>query len=175
MIAAYALGVWADRASTVMVRGYYALGDWAMPVRIATVIVVLNLALNFVLIWPLAEAGLGVSTAISAAVEVLTLAVIFSRCKAPLGWRSLAAAACGGRPGRRSSWPWPPARHCTGSPPAAGLVNSSPACLRAAGPRRSNLLQSLSAFRRQGTADAAARRKGKGVRTTLVPSSTELP
>ena len=53
----------------------------------------LNLALNLVLIWPLAEAGLGVSTAISAAVETLALATVFSRRKAPLDWRSLATSA----------------------------------------------------------------------------------
>jgi peptidoglycan biosynthesis protein MviN/MurJ (putative lipid II flippase) len=61
-------------------------------VRIAAATVALNLVLNLVLIWtPLAEAGLGVSTAISAAVEVLALAAIFSRYKAPLQGRALAA------------------------------------------------------------------------------------
>ena len=34
MIAAYALGVWAYCASPVMVRGFYALGDCATPVRV---------------------------------------------------------------------------------------------------------------------------------------------
>jgi putative peptidoglycan lipid II flippase len=94
MIAAYALGVWAYCASTVMVRGFYALGDCATPVRVAAGMVALNLVLNLVLIWtPLREAGLGVSTAISAAVEVLVLAAIFSRYRAPLQGRALAATA----------------------------------------------------------------------------------
>ncbi len=94
MIAAYALGVWAYCASPVMVRGFYALGDCATPVRIAAVMVALNLVLNLVLVWtPLREAGLGVSTAVTAVVEVLTLAAIFSRFRAPLQGRSLAATA----------------------------------------------------------------------------------
>ena len=94
MIAAYALGVWAYCASPVMVRGFYALGDCATPVRVAAVVVALNLALNLTLIWtPLREAGLGVSTAISAAVEVLVLAAIFARYRAPLQGRALAATA----------------------------------------------------------------------------------
>ena len=59
MVAAYALGVWADCALTVLVRGFSALANrdagsggrrW----------VALNLALNLVLIWLLGEAGLGV-------------------------------------------------------------------------------------------------------------------
>ncbi len=93
MVAAYAWGVWAYCASTVMVRGFYALGDAATPVRIGAAVVALNLALNLALIWPLEEAGLGVSTALSAAVEVLALAVIFSRRRAPLRWRALALTA----------------------------------------------------------------------------------
>jgi putative peptidoglycan lipid II flippase len=94
MIAAYALGVWAYCASPVMVRGFYALGDCATPVRIAAVMVALNLVLNLVLVWtPLREAGLGVSTAVTAVVEVLTLAAIFSRYRAPLQGRRLAATA----------------------------------------------------------------------------------
>ena len=92
MIAAYALGVWAYCASPVMVRGFYALGDCATPVRVAAMVVALNLALNLTLIWtPLREAGLGVLTAISSAVEVLVLSAIFARSRAPLQGRSLAA------------------------------------------------------------------------------------
>ena len=60
MIAAYALGVWAYCASPVMVRGFYALGDCATPVRIAAVMVALNLVLNLVLdLDAAARGGLG--------------------------------------------------------------------------------------------------------------------
>ena len=51
----------------------------------------LNLLLNFTLIWPMAEAGLAVSTSIAAAVQLVVLTAIFSRRQAPLGWRQLVA------------------------------------------------------------------------------------
>jgi putative peptidoglycan lipid II flippase len=93
MIACYGLGVWAFCALPVVIRGFYALGDTATPVRTAAVIVGLNLALNLTLIWPLAEAGLAVATSISAGVQVLALMVLFSRGKGRLGWSTLAATA----------------------------------------------------------------------------------
>jgi len=91
MIGCYATGVWAYCALPVVVRGFYALGDYAAPVRIAACIVGLNLTLNLTLIWPMAEAGLAVATAASATVQVLLLMLIFSRRKGPLYWRVLAA------------------------------------------------------------------------------------
>ena len=123
MIAAYALGVWAYCASPVMVRGFYALGDCATPVRVAAVVVALNLALNLTLIWtPLREAGLGVSTAISAAVEVLVLSAIFARYRAPLQGRALAATAVRTLVATLlMAFSAAAALHCI--PPAPGLVN----------------------------------------------------
>ena len=91
MIATYASGVWAYCALPVLVRGYYALGDRMTPVRVGVVVVGLNLTLNLVLIWPLAEAGLAVATAVSAAVQASLLAVLFSRRKSPLDWPILGA------------------------------------------------------------------------------------
>ena len=77
----------------VVVRGFYALGDRATPVRVGAGVVGLNLLLNLALIWPLAEAGLAVATSAAATVQVLILAVLFSRRQAPLGWRALAGTA----------------------------------------------------------------------------------
>lgn len=91
MIACYSLGVWAYCAMPVVVRGYYALGDRRTPVRVAWGIVGLNLVLNLVLIWPLAEAGLAVATSLVATVQVLALVTIFSRHRSPLGWSALMA------------------------------------------------------------------------------------
>jgi len=54
MIACYATGVWAYCALPVLVRGYYALGDRMTPVRVGLAAVGLNLALNLLLVWPLA-------------------------------------------------------------------------------------------------------------------------
>jgi putative peptidoglycan lipid II flippase len=91
MIACYSSGVWAYCAMPVVVRGYYALGDRTTPVRVAWAMVGLNLAMNLLLIWPLAEAGLAVATSLAASVQVLALVALFSRRKSPLGWRALGA------------------------------------------------------------------------------------
>ena len=93
MIACYAGGVWAYCALPVLVRGYYALGDRATPVRIGAAVVGLNLAMNLLLIWPLAEAGLAVATSIAATLQVVVLALAFSRRKGALGWPALGATA----------------------------------------------------------------------------------
>ena len=93
MIACYASGVWAYCALPVVVRGYYALGDRMTPVRVGLAAVGLNLTLNLLLIWPLAEAGLAVATSVAAGGQVLLLVAIFSRRKTPLPWWPLAATA----------------------------------------------------------------------------------
>ncbi|MBN1589193.1 MAG: murein biosynthesis integral membrane protein MurJ [Pirellulales bacterium] len=89
MITCYAAGVWAYCALPVIVRGFYALGDRVTPVRVGLVAVGLNLAMNLTLVWPLAERGLAVATAASAAVQVGALLVIFSRRKSRLEWHGL--------------------------------------------------------------------------------------
>ncbi len=91
MIASYATGVWAYCALPVIVRGYYALGDRITPVRVGLVAVALNLTLNLALIWPLAEIGLALSTAFAASMQVVILALIFSRYKSPLAWPAVAS------------------------------------------------------------------------------------
>ena len=93
VVACYSLGVWAYCASTVVVRGYYALGDRLTPVKVGAAMVVLNLSTDLTLIWPLAEAGLALSTAVAASVQVVVLMVLFSRHKAALDWPTLAATA----------------------------------------------------------------------------------
>jgi putative peptidoglycan lipid II flippase len=93
MIATYATGVWAYCALPVLVRGFYAVSDRMTPVRVGLVAVALNVTLNLLLIWPLAEAGLAVATSISAAVQACLLALLFSRQRSPLNWRVLAGTA----------------------------------------------------------------------------------
>ena len=87
----YAAGIWASCASPVVIRGFYALCDFATPVRIGVWMVGLNLAMNLTLIWPLAEAGLALSTTVAAMIQFLLLLACFSRRRARLDWRRLAA------------------------------------------------------------------------------------
>ncbi|MDH3719061.1 MAG: murein biosynthesis integral membrane protein MurJ [Planctomycetota bacterium] len=90
MIRCYALGVWAYCALPVLVRGFYAQQDAHTPLRIGLCVVACNLLMNLVLIWPLAEAGLAVSTAAAAAVQVVWLAVAFARKSGGLDGRAIA-------------------------------------------------------------------------------------
>jgi putative peptidoglycan lipid II flippase len=93
MIACYSSGVWAYCGSHVLVRAFYALGDSLTPVKIAVCVVGLNLILNLTFIWPLAEAGFAVATALSATVQVAVLLWTFSRRHAALDWRDLGITA----------------------------------------------------------------------------------
>lgn len=91
MIAVYGSGVWAYCALPVVVRGFYALGDRITPMKIGATMVLLNLVMNLLLIWPLAEAGLALATSLTAALQVFLLAAVFSRRKSHLGWTALMA------------------------------------------------------------------------------------
>jgi putative peptidoglycan lipid II flippase len=91
VINCYAAGVWANCAWPVLVRGFYALGDMATPVRVGASVVGLNLILNLTLIWPLAEAGLAISTTVATVVQLSVLMALFSRHQVSLDWRQLSA------------------------------------------------------------------------------------
>ena len=93
MIAWYGTGAWAYCALPVLVRGFYALGDQRTPVRVGAAIVAVNLSLNLLLIWPMAEAGLALATSASAAVQVVLLAWILGRRRHRLGWPDLGRTA----------------------------------------------------------------------------------
>lgn len=91
MIASYAPAAWAYCALPVLVRGYFAVGNRRAPARIGLVALGVNLILTLTLIWPLAERGLAISTAVAASVQTILLAAVFSRTGARLAWRELAA------------------------------------------------------------------------------------
>ncbi|MFG0326287.1 MAG: murein biosynthesis integral membrane protein MurJ [Phycisphaerales bacterium JB037] len=65
----YSLGIVAYSVNHVLTRAFYARGDTRTPMKLALGAVALNLSLNLVLIWPMREAGLAWSTAISAAAQ----------------------------------------------------------------------------------------------------------
>jgi len=73
VLAAYAPAVWAYSINHVLTRAFYARGDTRTPMRIAVGIVALNLVLNLVLIWPLAEAGLAAATSLSSIAQSIIL------------------------------------------------------------------------------------------------------
>ena len=75
----YAPAVWAYSLNHVLTRAFYAQGDTRTPMRISLVMVVVNLALNCTLIWPLREAGLAWGTSVCAIAQCIALAVLLHR------------------------------------------------------------------------------------------------
>ncbi len=82
----YGLGLWAYCLQHVLVRAFYALKDTRTPVKVACGMVAVNLALNLTLVWPLAESGLALSTALTAMVQVGLLVYLLKRRVGSLGF-----------------------------------------------------------------------------------------
>jgi len=93
ILVAYGAGVWAYCGIPVLYRGFYAVGERNLPVRLGLGAVGLDLALNLSLIWPLAERGLALSTAISATVQVALLAWLIQGRVGQLDWGRIGATA----------------------------------------------------------------------------------
>ena len=69
----YAMSIWAYSMTHVLTRAFYAYKDAKTPLRISLLCVALNFVMNLSLIWVLGVAGLALSTAISAVIQVLLL------------------------------------------------------------------------------------------------------
>ncbi|MFC0410302.1 murein biosynthesis integral membrane protein MurJ [Roseomonas elaeocarpi] len=78
-LVAYGIGLPAFVLVKAFAPGFFARGDTAAPVRIGIAVVVLNLGLNLVLSRYLAHAGIALSTAIAAWVNVAALSVMLRR------------------------------------------------------------------------------------------------
>ncbi len=72
----YAPAIWAYMLTHFLTRAFYALGDMRTPMRVSIAFVIVNTALNLILIWWLREAGLAWSTSICAIAQCLILARI---------------------------------------------------------------------------------------------------
>lgn len=88
-LVAYAAGVWAYGLNHILVRGFYAMGDRRTPMRVALVMVVVNLGLNLTLVWQWEEAGLGAATAISGALQCVWLGRLLARRLGLESWGEL--------------------------------------------------------------------------------------
>ena len=69
----YALGIGVYCLQMLVARAFYALKDPVTPVRVAVRVMLLNVVLNCVLIFPLGTGGLALSTAVCAAFQVAVL------------------------------------------------------------------------------------------------------
>jgi putative peptidoglycan lipid II flippase len=70
---AYSLGLVPFILIKVLAPGFYARQDTKTPVRIAVIAMVTNMALNILLVFPLAHAGLALATALSACLNAALL------------------------------------------------------------------------------------------------------
>jgi putative peptidoglycan lipid II flippase len=93
VVECYALGVWAFCATPVLIRGYYAMGNQHVPLRIALQTMAVNLAFNLVLIWPWAEAGLALSTSLAAIFQAIVLITNFKDVGIELAWPEIGRTA----------------------------------------------------------------------------------
>lgn len=94
VLAGYATSIWAYCIVQVLTRSFYAKGDLKTPVRLAMLMVVLNLVLNLLLIWtPLKEAGLAWSTAFCGALQALALWAVLHRSSGGLMHSDLIGSA----------------------------------------------------------------------------------
>ena len=89
----YAMGLWAFCSVHVLARAFYALQDMRTPVRVATLMVGLNLVLNLILVWPMKEAGLALASSISSSGNAILLVVLLRRRAGPLGGRAVGLCA----------------------------------------------------------------------------------
>jgi len=89
----YAFGIWSYSANHILVRAFYAMENIRTPRRIAMLAAGLNLVCNLILVWPMAEGGLALATALSAVFQTVVLARILGRRSTRLDWRGVAASA----------------------------------------------------------------------------------
>lgn len=95
VLMAYSAAVWAYSLNHTLTRAFFARGDARTPMRVAVFALLLALALDLTLIWPLREAGLAWATAIGAVVQCGLLAMLAGRMVggSPLDGQTLIAGA----------------------------------------------------------------------------------
>ncbi len=80
ILMAFAPAIWAYSANHVLTRAFYARGETMTPVKISVSMVLLNFLLNITLIWtPLGTAGLALSTAFCAVVQMIWMQHVLSQ------------------------------------------------------------------------------------------------
>ena len=93
MIAAYGLGVWAFCGLLIVQRGYYAIGDRMTPLKIGLFVVLVNLVLNFSLIFVIGGRGLALSTSLCGILQFGLCLLFIQGRVGRLPWWSLASNA----------------------------------------------------------------------------------
>jgi putative peptidoglycan lipid II flippase len=88
----YCSAIWAYCALHVLSRAFYSIRRPGTPALVASLMVIVNVALNLTLVWYMAEAGLAAATALCAAIQVVVLFVILGRVVRVEGTAALAVS-----------------------------------------------------------------------------------
>ena len=89
----FSIGLWAYSANHILTRAFYAMEKIQTPRRVAMMAAGLNFVCNMILVWPMAEGGLALSTVISAVVQAIVLSQLLSREGAHFDWHAIASSA----------------------------------------------------------------------------------
>ena len=85
VLLAFTPAVWAYALTHVFTRAFYAAGDSKLPMRVSLKTIAAAFTLNLLLIWPFKEAGLALSTTLTATAQCITLGWIAARRFSPRG------------------------------------------------------------------------------------------
>ncbi len=88
----YSIGLFAYGGIKILVNAYYSLGDTRTPVRTASISLLVNVALNLILMWPLKIGGLALATSIAAMCNFFILYVDLSKRIGDIGTKGLVAS-----------------------------------------------------------------------------------
>ena len=86
----YAFGLCAYGGIKLLVTCFYSMHDTMTPVKTALISLILNVALNLILMWPMKLGGLALATSISATVNFIILYSILKKRIGRLGTREIA-------------------------------------------------------------------------------------
>lgn len=75
----YSIGLWAFAGIRIIVPVFYSLQDTKTPVKVGFIAVIVNVALNLILMFPLAHGGLALATSLAAVVNFSLLLIILRR------------------------------------------------------------------------------------------------
>lgn len=89
----FGIGLWAFCGVQVLARAFYAQEDTRTPVRVAVMMVGVNLALNLALVWSLREAGLALSSSLAGMGNLALLFYYLRRRLGPIGGRAILDSA----------------------------------------------------------------------------------
>jgi putative peptidoglycan lipid II flippase len=88
-LAFYALGLCSFSAMRLIINAFYATEDAKTPAKIAGLVLVLNVVLNWLLMHPLKQGGIALATSLSSSVGLILLVLAFQKKHGKMEWTSL--------------------------------------------------------------------------------------